>query len=1191
MGDAENKPSVYSEIVKKSIYANGRDKWTPVRYSMLYAYVAMYHRVRGNPHLFGLTEDGLKKNSNANQIIYEKVKENFGRLWNDLELDKMGHLMDKSEMYKDLDYIDSHARGLSGAFSADGQFKLESGKMMTMANADYALKIKADKCREKFMTVKNAADYMPNMLDKDGNDKENGYTGIKYEEAKKILQEKKRPLRRSRWKTFAFGLLSVAAAAGTLVGLGALIGGGGALLSGMFGGVMASGTIGGAAAGLVGTIGGGLLAKTFVGKFRKFNAERRALKQDYKDFMRGEGKYVTKEKKPQGYRKIKQQRHDQLVAKAIMTTLYNNFYKDYLKSKKLDASVTLKFGRTSKVFARGYNELQNRKFELMSKGTLTDIEKQELSAITKRINDYKVAEGDIINAYTNYLRTHTREINKSLSFSDDKMLGKLDIRKYISRCIDLREIAKETVYNSQVSDTKGVQGVMAKIQSIIEHKVSWADEVNNETVGEKVENIENAISGARSIEDVSYSANETRASLSRLLNAYETLLLQKDDFGKQNAQSQYIELKRKLCDAIVSNVRSIVDKPLDNQTLTHITNHLQEGSQSLEAIKNSSANGDFEELQSLAAFVEKETNIENATPMISTTVGATISEQLDFSEASMKSACVRMGANVADVEDIVRRISLMTNKSETADIEIAIDTIDTKPENKAAAIYLRYMLKRQDKKASVDLTRFGFTDEFKTRLESLTIEDINKINAKPGEVSKVEQIKKYIEELKIGGVPLSSDDKKIYLAALKNQMDSLSYRDKLTKTADAWPAIRDLRDPEIINAYKRMSEIKDYSEGFDTGEIVTSFLPKLVKYQDTSLGRYMKMKLNEKVASIYTMEASKVGKYSDNLEAITKLLKNVKDSKLLTNVQREQIIATMGKSIETSLQSEMMTLHENLLVDVRNLSEAEGSTRKLSEKYKKYLSMTMLGSGGNVGFKEFFDLKTPESEALKKQVTNLYETIVSIPKFLTVASKGQPGVFDSKGNDARVVINTFYKNLDKGKDSGIYRFASDTDDIYTSGIKKEDFEAATADPTKLSNKLYSLDASTGRESGVLVDLKRKLDEVDSLPADEQLAAIVILKQRCLGLFRAQLYADLRAGGYIPGTEMRPTELNNVRVKAEKQLKLFNKHLFKAVDDKIRALGRDDSVKELSSEIENGLNEDLLIKFAKTARTEESEMGS
>ncbi len=1043
----------------KLLRANGQDKvgggWTPVRYANMYIYIFFYNKISGNPRDFGLTLD-----SNDNTTIYNAIASNIDTLISKYGLGSLGHLFNKEKFLKDMSNLNEHALEFSSVFGKG------RGEMINSSEANVVMQAKTKKCRKAFLAVKSSTDYK-DYISKTGeeNDKDadNGVYKREFYTAEKMYKTKKAQLRRARWKQLLFGGLAVGAAALTLTGLGALIGGGGALLGGLFGGVFSAGTFGGAIAGLAGTIGGGILSKTFFGKFLQRRAEKLKVKKDYLDFMRGEGKYDIKDLesgKVRGFRQLKKRLKYAMDARYIYLN-YEGWKQKYEKKLRPD-------------------QLK------------VDYKDEYMRYIEKR--------------YKKYCKAHP----------------------------DYEEEIKEAIYNHEVGDTSGI---MKKVLGLLQPQVAAEDKKNTMTVTERItfaeKLIEDSKNGIASLEDLKQQLLETEA--------YH------DYFKSQNSEAAHTKLMNKLAKALVDKTREVAYLTFDDQTKKMIDDILEDEA-TQKAIKSAGIAGDIAELESLSTFIKKETRSFN------TDLGVSLSEQVSFDKDSLKSGCQRIGIPDADraaVDEAVTKIADMVSQSQHDSIE---DYINSNISNKKVANYLRFMLERQTRQSTANTV--GVDPSVKADIENL--EDPDNVKAIKNKINA-----------------LSGSAKVNAQAALQEQIKALNYKKQMQNVSGALVNIRELKDGDVKKNFETIDSIK--YETVNEQELLV-FKGSLAKIQNKQLSKYMQMKLNEKLEKTYLSYAEgKKNTFAGNIDDLKKFIIQVNESVILSGSQKSNIIGKVSDSLSTALQAEIETIPDNLFKSGMTLKSANDAASELVIKYKNYLERTI--SGGTItGFKEFFELGTTESDALKKRIESFQRTVGQIPQFLSASSFGgkQAETFDGTSSEAKKFLRAFYsKERDESDD--LFKVSKKINGIYQE-IEKVS-STAFIDPSKtdLTETLYKKEPGKAAE-GILVDFKKTIDTIKTLDEDDKVAALVVLKKKCVGLFRAQMARNIRTSA---NDEEAKTQIADM-IKNGKLFKQFENYydvLFEAVDNELKDTG----ISTISSEINKDLGDpDRYLNLVKSS---------
>ncbi len=1116
-----DEKSYWPEAVKKAIRADGEDGWTPERYTHLYVYVFLYHKIRGNPQKYGLKDedlDGLAMQSNANQTIFEAIYKHFDELMKDYKLDSLGFLFNQEKFKKDMPNLDSYARDLAMRFEMEGKVdEKNKGTMITMSQVDMVLDIKREKARSPFLAVKRSNDDTPGARNSKTGD-ESEETGINIREWKEAESQRKRlraPVRRSRLKQFLFGALTVVAAAGALVGAGALIAGGGALLGGLFGGIYTTATMGSAIGGLFGGIVSGIAARFGFKKYFEERAKKIEYKKNYLKFMRSEGEYMSKDGKKKGWRDIRQRYKDGLIEWAIMSKDLVDFKKTYYP--KLQAEYDRLVAEQ-----KGYKDiLADPNASPAAKARAEAL----LADVNARLANFNL-QRKFISAYQDYIKA--------------KYPG------YCKRYAKWDELPKKAIYNESVSSSGDI---MQKTLSTLKHQIAYGDEKNNKTIGEFIQDIKDSITNKN-------------ASLESLKRDYENLEGLKDQFNNQNSGKEYLQLVNELSKRIVDRIANVADLPYTNQTLKEI-NDCFDDTKIMEAIKKAGVAGAEQELKSLTKFINQEATI------LDDKLGVTISEQLNLNSRSIISGCVRLGANAIDISSIANKIESMNSQTQYGVIESEINAIA----NEDVKRYLRFMLDRKNRESTVDTSRVN-NAEIKSLIDNLIVNP-----------NTSEAIRKRIDEISRDATLGATFDKKAAIKALEAQLKVVQAKNKQDVTARAFDAIKDPNKGSdlLVKYYDDYIGKLTYSDDFDKGDMPNT-ISKILKVPDKSVRDYLMLKLGEKVQKVYTDHFNtKAGDYATDLEGIRKFVRNAKNSAVLNDAQKSAVTGLIGSSLNAALDTQLGNINKGLFAGITDFDSAGKTAAELIERYTQMIKKSMLGESKDAGFKEFFDKSTPESEALKARITNFTDTISLIPGFLNTGSKvnGQAPTFDSSSKDAALFLKTFYEDKNRDKNDPLFDICSKISKTYTNIKGEENFNAAgdivsvdastgrkTIDESRLlTESMYEVDDDGKLNGGILYEFKEHLETINgsSMSDDDKLAALIILKKKCVGLFRAQMAKNIKEAK--SSTNVNTYITNTAMPASEAQLDKFNELLFEDIDERITHYGGS-SVQTINEEIQS-----------------------
>jgi len=220
----------------------------------------------------------------------------------------------------------------------------KSGNMMSVDDARHMLKAEQMQLTELFEGYRAASEGQPFKFDKESKGYKSGayyeaYRGAGSDSAINKLKEKNSFIRRS-WVKFLLKSVGLAAVGAVTVASAAmLLSVGGITLSSVFGTAFAGMGVGSAVTGGLGTLLGGTIFTRLGSSWVK---EIGSLYGKYKDknhFMNGIGKYTTKDGKPQGFKKLREQYYTALGLKdyfihgdmSKLHRLSRKYVKKYLK--------------------------------------------------------------------------------------------------------------------------------------------------------------------------------------------------------------------------------------------------------------------------------------------------------------------------------------------------------------------------------------------------------------------------------------------------------------------------------------------------------------------------------------------------------------------------------------------------------------------------------------------------------------------------------------------------------------------------------------------------------------------------------------------------------------------------------------------------------------------------------------------
>lgn len=610
---------------------------------------------------------------------------------------------------------------------------------------------------------------------------------------------------------------------------------------------------------------------------------------------------------------------------------------------------------------------------------------------------------------------------------------------------------------------------------------------------------------------------EHPATVFELADELEQLGNAGEMFKTQQSLDIHQELQQQLRNAIVQGVRSIVDQPFNDQTTKTIKNALSD-KRILEAIEQTNGGGDKKELQSLAKLIDQETG---ETKILDSGLGVTIKEQLSSDRGTMYGACERLGIETTPtsiVQIICKNIGKMTHQKERIAIE---NEINTKVTDEKVKTYLKAMLDRQTRQSKVDTT--SLDPSVKNDIENMA--NLNNIEAIRTKINAISD-------------PVKRQDAQ---KALDAQIKALSYKQKIANTLGAFGALSELADEDVIDYFEKISAITEYKDGFDGGELLT-FKSKLEKIPNKALSRYMLMKLNEKVESTYiTYAQSQSGVFASDAGKIRDFMIKVNQSQLLTESQKINVRSIVSKSLGEALDNEL-----DFLID--HLYEYDATTS--DQILKNYL--TQKYSSTITGFKDFFDSKTPESVRIENKIKRIQnalsaKNLITVEGFTVAGRSGKP-YLGPQSDDTRYFVKVFFEgNKDRVENKA-------TDKLYLSAKNVENIYA------KVSTVTFTSDRVDGTLTALLQELKNEMNKIMGYTATEmndreKLAALLMIKRRVVGLFKAQMckIVENKNDVDIPTFILTPKAAGGGKEYFESAKSTFNSEICTALDAEISRL--------------------------------------
>ena len=520
--------------------------------------------------------------------------------------------------------------------------------------------------------------------------------------------------------------------------------------------------------------------------------------------------------------------------------------------------------------------------------------------------------------------------------------------------------------------------------------------------------------------------------------------------------------------------------------------------------------------------------------VLSEEVGVGVEHQIDMSDESLKKGCESLGDTTPEAQAAASRIASMntcTVKFEGGKVvRVAnpsiVSAISAVADEKTRK-YLTHILESKLVGCKVSGDAYVSTLRGSDRSSAQTLATRIYGLSSSADAAVIRR--------DIAGSSLPTDIKTNLNAILDEQISGLEtdIRDKARVKAVNGIKHGSVKFTEIIKA---IDEIKSFKKE----ELKDLWHEKIEKVDDPDLCKYLQLRFKDKVAHElmeYATDTSKFG--GENIEAQMKTLKdfllqaralcpqNGAGDKFIDEWQLQECIAALSGQVEKAFNAYLDELEKTFLTDTSNKTEA------LNRLIDQPLP---------VGLKEFFDLKTPESEAIYNRASR-FATNARVYKFMTFSSLGNyPGLVDADSADSKAALKIYFKKDRAGGDSLLVLMNRLGADVSSTNVTSKDPDIISALPLdtpplfetitingetiifpKMASPVgsnyscqriirdgsgsYNLSVPTGQMKGsFLYSTLETLKSPDfvNAPADERLATLAILKKKIAAMMRVQM---------------------------------------------------------------------------------------
>ena len=1095
----EKESPLKSSPFYEGIKSNTKVK--PYVYYNIGVYTTLYNRIKGD--LQNNFEGDL---STFDIVINEKIKKGLTGTKEEVEnwLDQYGYRGILKLYDENVDLKDAKKNDYDYNVS-NVNFIAEFEKTVSLARDFTRLKYGKEKDRRAMLTYDDAREIMTikeeksdyafsehnrALLSNEGGVKANGNLGggpltKAMSTAYNKYQGMKKNLNRGRLK--AVGWTALTLGAGVLTGgLGfATLGLGGAALGGVFGALYTTSSAAATLGGLVATGGSGFVAYKGLQGFMARLGQNWKDRKKFTDYKNSRDKYAgaaENEFDKMGYKRLKQTYDEQMALKL--------FYKNYNSQKVVNKR---KLDKNNKVIPKYAKNLKATDY----------VPKKHLRAFKRYTARQKAMHGE--NARTEEILFTNAKHHRFVSNQDLKPgeMGYYNLYKLMNQGVEGYEVSNLTPdevimnYGDGINESTNTKRRLHP-DVIREHK-NYPDELSYIT--------------ARLNEYVSYE----------------------DSFKTKKAMGEFSQGLGKFVNAYNNSFNnSLFENAYTSKSLGDAAN-IMESAEFKKMIESTQAGTTEANLKSVINFLKAERdNNDRSVKLLSESVGVGVEHQIDMSKSSLQKGCESLGDTTTEAQAAADALASMNICSVKIEDGKAIRVADpavvsaiNAVSNRKTKDYLNHIL--ESKIISCKISNDSYIETIPAAEQSSAQGFASRIYGMrtSADASRI--------RTEIAASSLSVDTKTNLSAILDEQVVGLE-----TEVRDdaRVKAVRGIKKGSV--KFSDLVEEIDKIETFEKSTLHTLWI-KIEKVDDPNLLEYLKLRFKDRVAHElmeYATDTSKFG--GENIDA---QMKNIKDfllkaralcpqngvgDKFIDDWQLQECISALSSQVKTTLNAYLDELEMTFLTD----------TQKKKTEIKNLIEKPI-----PTGLKEFFDSKTPESEAILERAYR-FAVSADVYSFMTVSSiGGYTGLVDADSADSMAALNIYFRKNRGSNDTLLKLLQKLNGDIKNTEINSKDpdiisalpeldgtnpsevveidgesisfprFAAPTGSTYKCSRIIrdtsgsYELNVSSGQMNrSFLYSTIQTLKSAEfvNAPADERLATLAILKKKITAMMRVQM---------------------------------------------------------------------------------------
>ena len=828
----------------------------------------------------------------------------------------------------------------------------------------------------------------------------------------------KRNLNRGRLK--AVGWTALTLGAGVLTGgLGfATLGLGGAALGGVFGALYTTSSAAATLGGIVATGGSGFVAYKGAQGFMARLGQNWKDRKKYASFKYSRGKYALAkddELDKMGFKRLMDIHEEQLALEELYKNVSNGKTAEQVENeKRVKAGKKPKKRRGGKTIIKKDDDGNIVRDENGKPVKITIYpEPEDIDYVPKK---YRKA----LKRYTETQKERFKE--KARDF--DMLAANAKRHKYVAnRDLNPGEIGFYNLYKHMNSEVEGYEFSKLSIDEVI-----WNYTVDKDGKKSKSRLHPDEIRAHTGYPDeISY--------ITARLNEYVSY---EEDFKGQKAIGEFSKGLVKFVEAYNNSFNnSLFENAYTSKSLGDAANTM-ESAEFKKMIESTKAGTAESNLKSVISFLTAERdNNDRSVKVLSEAVGVGIEHQIDMSTSSLRKGCESLGDTTVEAQTAAAALASMNICSVKIEDGKAVRVADpavvsaiNSVANSKTKNYLNHILE--------------------SKLISCKISNDSYIETVPA----AEQSSAQGFASRIYGIRTSADATKIRRDIAASSL-SVDIKTNLSEILDEQVVglETEIRDEARVKAvkgikkgsvkFKDLVEEIDKIETFEKSTLHTLWL-KIEKVDDPDLLEYLKLRFKDRVAHElmeYATDTSKFG--GENIDA---QMKNIKDfllkaralcpqegvgDKFIDDWQLQECISALSVQVKTTLDAYLNELEMTFLID----------TQKKKVNIKNLIEKPI-----PTGLKEFFDSKTPESEAILERAKR-FALSADVYSFMTVSSiGGYTGLVDADSADSMAALNIYFKKNRDNTDTLLKLLQKLNADIKNTEINSRDPDIISALP-------------------------------------------------------------------------------------------------------------------------------------------------